>query len=109
MQHFPLAELLERQRAGGDPWLEFLAVPDMSAGLYVLDAGAIDRQQPHTEDEIYVILAGRGQFTASGETRDVGPGDTIFVAAGDPHRFHDITAQLEVIVVFAPREGSRAG
>jgi mannose-6-phosphate isomerase-like protein (cupin superfamily) len=109
MQHFPLSDLLERQRASGGPWLEFLAVPDLSVGLYVLDAGSIDPQQPHTEDEAYVILAGRGGFTAADETRVVGPGDTIFVAAGVPHRFHDITEQLQVIVVFGPREGSRAG
>jgi mannose-6-phosphate isomerase-like protein (cupin superfamily) len=109
MDAFALADLLERQRTGNGPWLEFLAVPDMSLGLYVLDAGATDPQQPHTEDEAYVILAGRGSFTAAGETRAVAPGDTIFVPAAVPHRFHDITEQLQVIVVFAPREGSRAG
>jgi mannose-6-phosphate isomerase-like protein (cupin superfamily) len=109
MQHHTLAELLERQRSGGDPWLELLAVPDMSVGLYVLDAGAVDRQEPHTEDETYVILEGHGRFTAADETREVGPGDTIFVPALVPHRFHDIARQLQVIVVFAPREGSRAG
>jgi quercetin dioxygenase-like cupin family protein len=109
MHHFTLPGLLARQRSGGDPWLEFLAVPDMSLGLYVLDAGAIDRQQPHTEDEAYVILDGHAWFTAAEETREVGPGDTIFVPAGVPHRFHDITRQLQAIVVFAPREGSRAG
>ena len=74
MDAFTLAELEARRAAGGDPYLEFLTVPDLSAGLYVLDAGAVDRQQPHTEDEVYVILAGRSRFTAGDETRDVGPG-----------------------------------
>ena len=41
------------------------------------------------------------------ETRDVGTGDTIFVAAGVPHRFHDITETLRLVVVFGPAEGSR--
>jgi len=108
MDAFPLAELLERQRAGTGPWLEFLAVPDMSLGLYVLDTGMADPQSPHSEDEAYVVLAGRGWLTAAGHAREVGPGDTIFVPAGVPHRFRDITEQLQVIVAFAPQEGSRA-
>ena len=54
------------------------------------------------------MLAGRSRFTAGDETRDVGPGDTIFVAAGVPHRFHEITEELRLVVVFGPAEGSRA-
>jgi quercetin dioxygenase-like cupin family protein len=87
-------------------YLEFLREGAMSAGLYVLPAGGVDPQQPHTEDEIYVVLAGRSSFTAGQETRAVERGDVIFVGAGVPHRFHDITEELRVVVVFAPAEGS---
>src|SRR5262245_45902493 len=109
MDVFPLATLNDRQAAHGHPYLEFLRVPDLSLGLYVLEAGGVDRQQPHTEEEADVVLEGRSRFTAGGETRDVGPGDTIFVGAGVPHRFHDISEALRLIVVFGPAEGSRAG
>ena len=109
MQVITLADALARQRAAGDPWLELLSVPDLSAGLYVLAAGAVDRQQPHTEDEVYVVLAGRGRFTSGDETRDVGPGDLLFVPAHEPHRFHDIAEELRLMVAFGPAEGSRAG
>jgi mannose-6-phosphate isomerase-like protein (cupin superfamily) len=109
MDVFPLSALLERQAAAGGPWLEFLRVPDLSAGLYVIEAGGTDGQQPHSEDEVYVVLAGRSRFTAGDETRDVGPGDTIFVAATVPHHFHDVTEPLRIIVVFGPAEYSRAG
>ena len=108
MDVFPLAALLERV-APESPYHEFLRVPDLSVGIYALDVGAVDGQQPHTEDEVYVVLEGRSRFTAADETRDVGPGDTIFVAAHVPHRFHDITEPLRLIVVFAPAEYSRAG
>ncbi|HEX5826468.1 MAG TPA: cupin domain-containing protein [Candidatus Limnocylindrales bacterium] len=108
MDVFPLSELLERQAAGGAPWHEFLRVADLSAGLYVIGAGGVDLQEPHTEDEVYVILAGRSRFTAGDETRDVGPGDSIFVAANVPHRFHDVTEELRIVVVFGPAEHSRA-
>jgi len=103
-----IAALAEAQAASGDPWLEFLREPSMSIGLYVLPEGAVDGQSPHTEDEAYIVLAGRARFTAGEELRDVGSGDTIFVPAGVPHRFHDISEELRLVVVFAPAEGSRA-
>ena len=104
-----LSDALGRQRAGDGPWTELLRSADLSAGLYVLPAGALDPQEPHTEDEVYVILAGRSRFTAGDETIDAGPGDVIFVPALVPHRFHDITDELRVMVVFGPPEGSRGG
>jgi mannose-6-phosphate isomerase-like protein (cupin superfamily) len=100
------ADLLVRQLASERPYLEFLRSGALSVGLYVLDAGAVDGQTPHHEDETYVVLAGRSRFTAGDEVRDVVAGDTIYVAAGVPHKFHDITERLELIVVFAPPEST---
>ena len=108
MDVFPLSALEDRLPDPEASYLEFLRVPDLSVGIYALAAGGVDGQQPHTEDEVYVVLAGRSRFTAGGETRDVTPGDTIFVAAGVPHRFHDIAEPLRLIVVFGPAESSRA-
>lgn len=99
-----LADLLADQSAGGPAYLEFLRSESLSVGLYVLRAGDVDRQQPHREDEIYVVMSGRSRFTAGDETREANRGDVIFVAAGEPHRFHDISEDLELIVVFAPPE-----
>jgi mannose-6-phosphate isomerase-like protein (cupin superfamily) len=86
---------------------EFLRVPDLSAGLYVLDAGATDPQSPHTEDELYYVVSGRGRVTVGEEVRDVAPGSLVFVAARVPHRFHDVVERLELLVVFGPAEGDR--
>lgn len=99
----------EQDRARGeDPWVEFQRSSDISTGLYVLDAGEIDEQEPHTEDEIYVCVAGRARFvTPSGEC-DVSPGSVIFVPAREEHRFVDVIEQLHLVVVFGPAEGSRA-
>ena len=83
---------------------EFLRVPSMSAGYYRLPAGARDPQSPHLEDEIYIVISGRGQVTVGDEERPVCPGDTIFVPAAREHRFHAITEDLELIVCFAPPE-----
>jgi mannose-6-phosphate isomerase-like protein (cupin superfamily) len=102
-------EDVEAERAaGGRLYHEFLRVPDLSAGIYVLEAGATDPQSPHTEDELYYVIAGRALVTVGVETRPVVPGSLVFVAAGDPHRFHDIDVRLELLVAFGPAEGARA-
>ena len=101
-----LADLRAGRAASGRPYLEFQRSDALSVGLYVMAAGGIDRQQPHSEDEVYVVMSGRAQFTAGNETRPVSAGDTIFVAAGVPHRFHDVIDELELIVVFAPPESA---
>jgi quercetin dioxygenase-like cupin family protein len=96
---------IEEQRAeSGKLYREFLRVPEMSAGLYVLPAGATDRQKPHREDEIYYVIRGRARFKAGSEDREVSAGSVIFVAAQVGHRFYDITEELAVLVIFAPAE-----
>ena len=108
MNAFELADLAARREANGAPYLEFLAVPDLSVGLYVLAAGQPDLQQPHTEDEVYYVVSGRGRITVGDEVRDVRAGSIVFVATAVPHRFHDITEDLTLLVAFGPAEGSRA-
>ena len=93
--------------AGSLLYQEFLRSSDLSVGVYRLQAGAQDLQQPHTEDELYYVLSGNARFTSSERTVDVKPGLCLFVAAGEPHRFHDIREPLEVLVVFGPAEGAR--
>jgi mannose-6-phosphate isomerase-like protein (cupin superfamily) len=86
------------------PYREFLRVPSMSAGVYVLSAGAIDAQKPHHEDEVYYVIRGRAHFTVGVEDHEVSAGSVIFVAAEVEHHFHDIKEELVVLVLFAPAE-----
>ena len=104
MEAWAREELDAAHAAAGGLYHEFLRVPALSCGLYVLPAGAEDPQSPHTEDEIYHVLAGRARIAVGGELRDVAAGDTVFVAAGVPHRFCDIAEELRVLVVFGPAE-----
>ena len=107
MDAFELAEVAARRAAAGRPYLEFLTVPDLSVGLYVLAPGEPDLQQPHTEDEVYYVISGRGRITVGDEVREVRTGSIVFVATGVAHRFHDITEELQLLVAFGPAEGSR--
>ncbi|MCC6791674.1 MAG: cupin domain-containing protein [Thermomicrobiales bacterium] len=104
MQHFELDDLLARHSAAGKLWMEFLRVPALSAGIYRLPAGSVDPQSPHNEDEIYYVISGQGSFTCDGRTIAANPGSTIYVAAHGEHRFHDITDDLTILVLFAPAE-----
>ncbi|HEV2855995.1 MAG TPA: cupin domain-containing protein [Thermoanaerobaculia bacterium] len=99
---FRLSEIDEqRRRAGEAPWLEFLKVPSLRTGLYVLPAGSVDTQSPHAEDEVYYVVRGRGRFTADGNDMSVEAGAVLFVAAHAEHRFHSIEEDLEILVFFA--------
>ncbi|MGH2533253.1 MAG: cupin domain-containing protein [Thermomicrobiales bacterium] len=104
MQAFDLADLQQRHQEGGRLYHEFLRVPALSAGLYVLPAGGTDPQRPHEEDEVYYIIGGRATITVDGEDRPVQTGTTIYVAARIPHHFHTIEEDLTVLVFFAPAE-----
>ena len=108
MDAFELTALEVRRAATARPYLEFLRSSTMSAGLFTLEAGAVDGQTPHTEDEIYLVTSGRGRIRVGDEVREVGPGSVVYVAASVPHRFHDIVERLEILVVFAPAEYSLA-
>jgi mannose-6-phosphate isomerase-like protein (cupin superfamily) len=108
MDAWELAELDAARMASGKLYHEFLSVPDLSGGLYVLEAGATDPQSPHTEDELYVVLSGRARITVGDEERDVSSGSVVFVGARVPHRFHDIAERLVLVVVFGPAEYSRS-
>lgn len=107
MQAHEIADIELRRRAHGKLYEEFVREGSMSLGLYVLPAGGIDPQQPHTEDEAYMVMRGRGRITVSGEEREVGPGSVVFVPAQAEHRFHGITEELSIMVMFAPAEYSR--
>ena len=81
---------------------EQLREATMSLGTYSIPAGGTDDQQPHREDEVYFVVRGRGAFTGGSETVAVEAGTTLFVAAEEPHRFHDISEDLTILVVFSP-------
>ena len=102
MDAFAMTEIVDQHRQGGELYHEFRRKERLSVGLYVLEAGATDPQSPHTEDEIYYIVSGAGIIEVDGDARAVGAGAVIYVDARVAHRFHSITEDLSVIVIFVP-------
>lgn len=105
---FETAQLIGEQERAGQDYLEFLRVPALSAGLYMLTAGSVDTQQPHSEDEIYYVISGRAAFRAGDQECSVQAGSILYVKANVEHRFHSISEDLRVLVLFAPAEYSNA-
>lgn len=100
--YFPSVD--QQLKQSGKLYQEFLRVPAMSAGLYLLAAGASDPQSPHHEDEMYYVVRGRARFRAGAQDREISAGSLLFVAAEVEHRFYDIAEELAVLVFFAPAE-----
>ncbi|MCI0554378.1 MAG: cupin domain-containing protein [Anaerolineae bacterium] len=106
MQAFDLANLISQRESSNKLYLEFLKVPDLSMGLYVLPAGGMDPQSPHTEDEVYYVVSGKAKIKVADEDRDVQAGSIVYVAKNMEHRFHSIEEELTLLVFFAPAEYS---
>jgi mannose-6-phosphate isomerase-like protein (cupin superfamily) len=79
--------------------------PGLEVGVYVLAAPEPDRQQPHADDEVYVVLEGRGTLEVEGREVDLEEGQAMFVAAGAEHRFTGYES-LSLLVIFARREAA---
>src|SRR5512134_2309795 len=106
MEAFELTQLIAQRQAGNKHYLEFLKVPDLSMGLYVLPAGGTDPQSPHTEDEVYYVVSGKAHIKVGAEDQAVQAGSIVYVAKNVEHNFHSIEEELTVLVFFAPAEYS---
>ena len=67
-----------------------------------------DRQRPHSRDEVYVVISGRGQFVNGTARHPFEPGEVLFVPAGTEHRFEDFTDDFATWVFFYGPEGGEA-
>ncbi len=106
---FALMDVLRDRQVADRPYFEFLRERSMSVGIYHLAPGVADDQQPHEEDELYYVLAGRGKVDIDGGVAAVEPGDVVFVEKGARHHFFDYSEGLTLLVVFAPPYSGRSG
>jgi mannose-6-phosphate isomerase-like protein (cupin superfamily) len=99
MHAFGVGSAIERLRAAGGGYEVVHESPGVELGVYVLVAPEPDRQQPHADDEVYVVLEGRGTLEIEGEQVDLREGHAAFVPAGANHQFVGYE-QLSVLVIF---------
>jgi mannose-6-phosphate isomerase-like protein (cupin superfamily) len=101
-----LARLVEVHRRSPRRYLELLRTGQLSAGIYRLRRGDEDQQRPHHEEEVYLVMEGRGRFRIGDQDFVAEPGALLTVPARVEHAFHSITDDLLLLVFFAPAEGS---
>jgi mannose-6-phosphate isomerase-like protein (cupin superfamily) len=99
VRSFDPREAVERLREAGGGYEIVHESPGLELGVYVLVAPEPDRQQPHENDEVYVVLEGNGTLEVEDERTDLTEGHAVFVPAGAEHRFVGYE-QLALLVVF---------
>ena len=108
MNSWEILDAISERKRRGERYYEFFRGRSFSTGISGLSVGQSHPQQPHTEDEVYYIVRGSGRMKIGDQDRAVKPGSVVFVGAGEQHGFHSIEEDLEVLVVFAPPQGSMA-
>ena len=102
MRSFEIRAVQERLAAGSGGYEIVHESPGLEIGVYVLVAPEPDRQQPHSDDEVYVVLEGSGRLEVDDEETDLREGDGVSVPAGADHRFTGYE-HLSLLVVFDRR------
>jgi len=95
----------------GTPFVLAMAHGSMSVELFAPATSGLgsDIQQPHAQDELYVVQRGRSAFWLEGERCEVQTGDVLFVPAGAEHRFENFSQDFATWVVFyGPKDGEAA-
>lgn len=105
---FEVERTKRRLEASGGGYEIVHASPGLELGVYVLVAPEPDRQQPHDDDEVYVVLEGSGVLEVEGEPMPLERGQAVYVPAGARHGF-TAYEQMSVLVIFARRWRIEAG
>lgn len=99
----PQAALAQLTKTHDAKFLTLLRHGSLDVEIYKSDR--IDHQQPHTRDEIYVVVSGSGYFLNGHARHPIEAGEMLFVAAGTEHRFEQFTDDFATWVFFYGPEG----
>jgi len=99
-QVFQLPELLGAIDHSVVDFREFLRTLSVSCAIYHLPAGSKDMQTPHDEDELYLVVAGRGRLRVGDAEHPVVKDTLIYIRASCDHAFFDIEEDLTVLAFF---------
>jgi mannose-6-phosphate isomerase-like protein (cupin superfamily) len=97
--HLALQDAIEQlQQQGGAPFSIMLQHGHMRVEYYA--PRGEDLQTPHLQDELYIICSGSADLERNGETLNCKVHDVLFVPAGMPHRFINISHDFSTWVIF---------
>ena len=101
--HISLSNALNKLEQSGNLFTNVFSHGSLEVELYKPEN--IDLQQPHTRDELYIVISGNGEFYCDGQTINYGAGDFLFVPAGKEHRFNNFSNDFITWVLFYGPEG----
>lgn len=96
----------ELPTSDGKPFAELFQHGSLSVEFFA--PRGRDTQPPHTRDEVYVVARGSGVFMNGDSRTSFQPGDFLFAAAGEVHRFEDFSDDFCTWVFFYGPEGGEA-
>ncbi len=99
----PLETSLKKLQESGKEFIELFKHGSLSVEIY--KPHNVDKQTPHTRDEIYVIASGSGEFILADQRTTFSPGDVLFVPAEKEHRFENFSDDFVTWVFFYGPEG----
>jgi mannose-6-phosphate isomerase-like protein (cupin superfamily) len=101
MTHASALDALDALEDGSIGHAELLDEESLTVEVARHPAGQPDPRNPHTEDELYYVIAGSGKIRVGDSVHSVERGDTVFVEQGLEHDFFDIEEELVTLIVFA--------
>ena len=105
--HLPIERARERLGRENAPFVELMRFGTMRIEFFA--PKGIDTQQPHEQDEIYVVASGSGEFVNGPRRHRFTAGDVMFAPAGVVHRFENFSDDFAVWVVFYGPKGGDGG
>ena len=98
-EQFTIDQALDRISASEDKrYGVLLEHGTLELGYYKPDG--VDPQNPHDQDEVYIIMSGSGYFVVEDDRQPFQAGDALFVPAFVAHRFEDFTDDFAAWVIF---------
>lgn len=88
------------------PFEQVMANGTMRVEIY--KATKIDLQEPHTQDELYIIISGKSNFYNDGDTTNFKALDALFKPASKEHRFQNFTDDFATWIIFYGKQGGES-
>lgn len=97
------ATALQQLTESGQEFVQLFSRGSLQIELYKPDT--IDKQRPHSRDEVYVIVSGKAMFYNEGAVVEITAGDCLHVPAFAEHRFFNFSKDFITWVFFYGPEG----
>ncbi len=97
---FDVDEYIEKIKNGNEYFHTFINRTNLAVGVLVLQPGEEDTQEPHENDEVYLILKGDGFLKIKDKDYPISKNKIYFVAKNIKHYFHQNSKELVVLYFF---------